>query len=78
MAEARTETALSDLDFLLTGKSEDLGIEYKSWVDTSVGETRAKLARHIAALANHGGGAGDRGEGWRAGGGGGDGRARDG
>lgn len=41
---------------ILTGRSEDLGVEYKAWMDTSVPETRAKLARHVAALANHGGG----------------------
>jgi hypothetical protein len=46
----------SDLAALVTAKSEALEIEYKSWVDTSVAETRAKLARHLAALSNHGGG----------------------
>src|SRR5947207_10320630 len=33
-----------------------LEVEYKSWTDTSVAETSAKLARHLAALSNHGGG----------------------
>src|SRR5208337_4552372 len=46
----------SDLSELLMGKSEDLGVEYKAWMDTSEGEARANLARHIAALANYGGG----------------------
>jgi hypothetical protein len=46
----------SDLLELVAGKSEDLGVEYKAWMDTSLPEVRAKLARHIAALANHGGG----------------------
>jgi len=46
----------SDLSELVAGKSEDLGVEYKAWMDTSPPEVRAKLARHIAALANHGGG----------------------
>ncbi|WP_108521313.1 helix-turn-helix domain-containing protein [Bradyrhizobium algeriense] len=46
----------SDLSELVAGRSEDLGVEYKAWMDTSQAEVRAKLARHIAALANHGGG----------------------
>ncbi len=46
----------SDLSELVSGRSEDLGVEYKAWVDTSQASVRAKLARHIAALANHGGG----------------------
>ena len=41
---------------LLSGKSEDLGVEYKAWMDTSEATARANLARHIAALANCGGG----------------------
>ena len=45
-----------DLSDLLAGTSENLGIEFKAWMDTGDGEARAKLARHIAALANHGGG----------------------
>lgn len=46
----------SDLSELVAGRSEDLGVEYKFWIDTSQPEVRAKLARHIAALADHGGG----------------------
>jgi hypothetical protein len=46
----------SDLSELVSGKSEDLDVEYKAWMDTSDGATRAKLAKHICALANHGGG----------------------
>ena len=46
----------SDLSELVSGKSEDLGVEYKAWMDTGEGNARANLARHIAALANHGGG----------------------
>jgi predicted HTH transcriptional regulator len=46
----------SDLSELVAGRSEDLGVEYKAWMETSQPEIRAKLARHIAALANHGGG----------------------
>ena len=48
--------ANSDLAALVTAKSEALEVEYKSWNDTSVAETSAKLARHLAALSNHGGG----------------------
>jgi hypothetical protein len=46
----------SDLAALVTAGSEDLDIEYKAWMDTSQNDVRAKLARHLAALANHGGG----------------------
>jgi Putative DNA-binding domain len=46
----------TDLAALVTAKSEALEVEYKSWIDTSVVETSAKLARHLAALSNHGGG----------------------
>jgi predicted HTH transcriptional regulator len=45
-----------DLSDLLSGKSEDPSVEYKAWIDTSTNEAKAKLAKHIAALANHGGG----------------------
>ena len=45
-----------DLSDLLGGKSEDPSVEYKAWMDTSTNEAKAKLAKHIAALANHGGG----------------------
>ena len=46
----------SDLAALVTAKSEALEVEYKSWIDTSVAEISAKLARHLAALCNQGGG----------------------
>ena len=46
----------SDLSVLLTSGSEELHVEYKAWMDTSQSEAKAKLARHFAALANHGGG----------------------
>jgi Putative DNA-binding domain len=45
-----------DLAALVTAGSEDLDVEYKAWVDTSQPDVRAKLARHLAALANYGGG----------------------
>lgn len=38
--------------------SETLSVEYKSWLDLAdSNEARADLARHICAMANHGGGA---------------------
>ena len=46
----------SDLSELVSGKSEELGVEYKAWMDTGDPVARANLGRHIAALANHGGG----------------------
>jgi schlafen family protein len=48
--------ANSDLAALITAKSEALEVEYKSWIDMSVAETAAQLARHLAALSNNGGG----------------------
>jgi hypothetical protein len=48
--------AESELSELVGSKSEDLSIEYKSWLDTRNPEARAKLAKHIAALCNQGGG----------------------
>jgi hypothetical protein len=41
---------------LLDDPNEVLEVEYKSWLDLSSNEVRANLARHIAALANYGGG----------------------
>ena len=35
---------------------ERLDVEYKAWMDLRDGSVRAKVARHICALANHGGG----------------------
>ena len=46
----------SDLVVLVTAGSEELDVEYKAWMDTSQNDVRAKLARHLAALANYGGG----------------------
>ncbi|QBR71895.1 hypothetical protein CU048_12140 [Beijerinckiaceae bacterium] len=47
---------ISDLSELITAGNEDLRVEFKAWMDTSQSEVKANLARHIAALANHGGG----------------------
>jgi hypothetical protein len=41
---------------LLEDPNEVLEAEYKTWLDLSSNEVRADLARHIAALANYGGG----------------------
>ena len=46
----------SDLSELVSGKSEALNVGSKAWMDTTEPATRAKVAKHIAALANHGGG----------------------
>src|ERR1700722_2574690 len=46
----------NDLQELVDSPNETLHVEYKSWLDLSQNEVRADLARHIAALANHGGG----------------------
>ena len=35
---------------------ERVDVEYKAWVDLRDGSARAKVARHLCALANHGGG----------------------
>ncbi len=48
--------ASSDLSELIAAKSETLEVEYKAWMDTADGEIKAKLAKHLAALHNHGGG----------------------
>lgn len=41
---------------LIDGPRERLDVEYKAWVDLRDGFARAKVARHLCALANHGGG----------------------
>jgi Schlafen, AlbA_2 len=45
-----------DLSDLIEVPREDLEIELKEWLDLDENAVRANLARHIAALANHGGG----------------------
>ena len=55
-APERDKVTVSDLSDLIAGANENLGVEFKAWMDTTDPEHRAKLARHIAALANHGGG----------------------
>lgn len=47
---------ITDLSPLIASKSEALEVEYKAWMDTTDNEVKAKLAKHLAALHNHGGG----------------------
>lgn len=49
--------ARSELQELVDSPNETLSVEYKGWLDLAdSNEVRADLARHIAALSNHGGG----------------------
>lgn len=48
--------AFAELQELVDTPNETLGVEYKSWLDLTSHEARADIARHIAAIANHGGG----------------------
>jgi predicted HTH transcriptional regulator len=46
-----------ELSELVDSPNETLEVEYKSWLNLADdNEARADLARHIAALSNHGGG----------------------
>src|SRR5271165_4648414 len=47
----------NQLQDLVDTPNESMTVEYKSSLDLTDNEVRASLARHIAALANHGGGA---------------------
>jgi hypothetical protein len=47
----------NELQELVDDPNETLDVEYKSWLDLADNAARAGLARHIAALSNHGGGA---------------------
>ncbi len=51
MSKPRTE-----LQELVDSPNEDLQTEYKGWLDLHEKATKAHVARHIAALHNHGGG----------------------
>ena len=46
----------SDLKDLIAVPRETLEIELKAWLDLNDSAVRANIARHLAALANHGGG----------------------
>lgn len=47
---------IEDLRPLVTEPNEDLGVEYKDWLDLSTNAHRAKVAKAAIALVNHGGG----------------------
>lgn len=42
----------SELQDLVDAPNETLAVEYKSWLDFSLADVRADLARHIAAQGN--------------------------
>ncbi len=46
---------IEELKSLVTQPREDLSVEYKDWLDLSITEDKAKLAKAAIALANHGG-----------------------
>jgi len=54
MAAAREadEIAVSDLTDLIAGANENLGVEFKAWMDTGEAEHRAKLARLLISAEN--------------------------
>jgi len=56
MAQQGDGIGRSDLTDLVDYPRETLDIELKEWIDLGDKIAQAKLARHIAALANHGGG----------------------
>jgi len=45
----------SDVQDLVDNPGELLHVELKEWLDLTDDVARAKLARHLAALSNHGG-----------------------
>jgi hypothetical protein len=47
---------LDRLASLIDHRTEELDVEYKSWMDLSDSEHKSKIAKHLCALANHGGG----------------------
>jgi predicted HTH transcriptional regulator len=46
----------AELQPLVTDPREDIGVEYKDWLDATSNHGRATIARAAIALANHGGG----------------------
>ena len=56
MAVAGEDIHISDLADLVDYPRETLDIELKEWVNLTDRVAQSKLAKHIAALANHGGG----------------------
>ena len=47
---------LDDFEQLLAKPREDVGVEYKSWLDLATNNGKATMAKAAIALANHGGG----------------------
>ena len=41
---------------LIDHRTEEPEVEYKAWMDLSASENKAKLAKHLCALSNYGGG----------------------
>ena len=48
--------SIQDLESLITEPREDLSAEYKGWLDLTINEHKAILAKAAIALVNHGGG----------------------
>lgn len=48
--------SIQDLQSLVTEPREDLGSEYKEWLDLTTNEHKATVAKAAIALVNHGGG----------------------
>lgn len=48
--------SLQELEPLITEPREDLGAEYKQWLDITTNEHKATIAKAAIALVNHGGG----------------------
>ncbi len=48
--------SIEELQLLISEPREELGVEYKDWLDLTANEPRATLAKAAIALANHGGG----------------------
>ena len=47
---------LDRLSSLIDHRTEEPEVEYKAWMDLSTPENKAKLAKHLCALSNYGGG----------------------
>ncbi len=48
--------AIEDLENLIADPYETLEVEYKRWMDLGNATHQRRIARHLCALANHGGG----------------------
>lgn len=53
---AHLDDPVTELDKLIVVPQETLEVEYKEWLDLKTKPHRAKLAKELIALANHGGG----------------------